>query len=94
MLNSEILWAEVKSQIVEACNAWFVAQCQNPFERMYLYFLRSTETENGKIVISATRPGEGWQLGWNERISPAKTVEQVVYQITELCKGLPLLKYG
>lgn len=37
MLNAEILWAEVKSQIIEACNAWFVEQCHNPFERMYFY---------------------------------------------------------
>lgn len=94
MLKADILWAEVKKQIIEACNAWFVVQCQNPSERMYLYYLRSTETENGKIVISATHPGEGWQLGWAERMSPGKTVEQEIYQITELCKGLPLLKYG
>ena len=94
MLNADILWAEVKSQIVEACNAWFVAQCQNPFERMYFYYMRSTETENGKIIISATHPGEGWQLGRAERMSPGKTVDQEIYQITQLCKGPPLLKYG
>lgn len=49
MLNAEILWAEVKSQIIEACNAWFVEQCHNPFERMYFYYMRSTETETARL---------------------------------------------
>ena len=73
-------------------NAWFDAQCRDPYAHHYLYFRESGEHEAGALAITTDAPGDGWELADPRRISPAWTREHAATFCHTISRRLPLLR--
>lgn len=68
------------------------ALAMNPYGRWYVYFRRAAPGEAfGEIVFAEDLPGEGWELGMPERVSPAWTEDYCASRICDAARQWPIL---
>jgi len=83
-------WEEwLQEQAEKAARRWHNLTTYNPYGRYYLWFLPGVI--GGGLAVGADKPGEKWELGWPDRISPAWTEEYVRRWIYEKARKLPCL---
>ena len=80
----------------KASQEWYIRQCRNVWDQLYLYHKPATETENGQLRIcgeSDTKKAtkEGFGLSSPQRLSPSWTPEQARSFIRETVNRLPIL---
>ena len=87
MITTQQINARIYVMADAASIDWFKRQIIDVHSHMYLYY------KPGEIAfwIGEEPLNEHWILGWNERISIAKTKEQVREQIIDIAKKLPIL---
>lgn len=56
----------------------------------YLWYRPSAGKEYGAVKIAADKP-QGFELAWNERLSPARSYEALKYDLVEIMGRLPIL---
>lgn len=76
-------WLANKAE--QAAEKWFAGQCKNEFAHYHLYF------KQGDITISDEELHPEWTLATGERISLAKSKEQVKYWAIEILRRCPCL---
>lgn len=73
-------------------STWFTAQCQEPAKKFYLFYLKSTACDHGKICIASEVPGNDWALANSSPVSCAWTKEIAHYNLMQWTRSLPILK--
>jgi len=70
-----------------AARDWFLRQCRNPSERMYLYYKPKTIA----FWIGSEPLNDEWILANGLRISPATTEQQTRQYIIDVAARLPII---
>jgi hypothetical protein len=95
---AQITMTEVNNRIYNQAkreaDKWFVEQCHNVYAAYYLYVKPSTESQWGELILSTELPSTDFVLASPDRISPANTIESVIYRIKEIAQRQPIVPYG
>ena len=92
MLTSAEVNREIYRQAEREAKKWFRAQIANPYARFYLYCKRGTSESWGDMQITENKPANDYELAWNERVSPAQSIEDVIRWVIHRAQSLPILK--
>lgn len=79
----------LQEQAEKLANIWYNLAVYNPYGRYYLWFLHGEF--GGGLAVGEGKPGDKWELGWPERISPMWTKEYAHRWIYEKARKLPCL---
>jgi len=85
-------WPEVLNRLRAELDQWFIKQCRDIHEDYYLYYLPTTEAQNGGFLFLADKPENGnYLLGWNKPVNKGKTVEQNMQKFSDILRKLPIM---
>jgi len=83
-------WKRWLSQKCEECaNRWYNLALYNIYGHYYLWYLPGEK--GGGLAVGEEKPGDDWELGDPQRISPMWTKEYVHRWIYEKARELPCL---
>lgn len=68
-----------------AVNDWFRRACQNPAQKMHVYF-----KPGGGLYLGPEPLNDEWLMAFAEPVSPARTIPQIKQWLSEKLRTVPL----
>lgn len=86
--NIRDIEAAIQEEALHTARDWFKKCCYSGVTQWYLFY----KPNRIQFCVAQIHPGNGWQLAAGERLSPAMTVQQAKWWISDIARKLPLLE--